>query len=125
MQKYDYERYVILYNVGLPDGRIVLKDAFEKCNGREVPIVYNMYQNGGTHIPDTSPDNVLGMALLENRDDGIYARCRFYDNPVGMLIKNIDPYKCIKRLTVYANLCEVNGLEVTRGIIRAVKVISK
>ena len=124
MRNCDYEGYAIRYNVKQPDGKTILKDAFKNCDGQTVPFVYNFYQNGGTHIRDTSPENVLGMAYLENREDGVYARCELYDTPLCVELKKFGLEKCIKNLTVFARLCEIHEQEVVRGIIMAVEVIS-
>ena len=121
-QEYDYEGYVIRYNVEQPDGRIVCKDAFRTCGDVQVPLVYNVYKDGG--VPDTSMENVLGTAYLENREDGVYARCIFYNTPIGLELKN-NVEKYIKGITAFAIIVEYTAKEVRRGLIRAVKVISK
>lgn len=119
-QEYDYEGYAIRYDVKQPDGRIVLKDAFKNCDGQTVPLVYNFYRNDGSHIPDTSPESILGMAYLENRDDGVYARCMFYEKT-----KELDIEKHIKELTVFARINATNEQGITNGTIKAVKVMSR
>ena len=124
MQDWDYEGYAIRYNTKRPDGKTILKDAFKNCDGQTVPLVYNFYQNGGTHIPDTSIDNVLGLACLENREEGVYARCKLNDTPICLELKKVGLDKCIKKLTVFAQRCEIHDLAVSNGIITAVKVIS-
>ncbi len=124
MQKYDYEGYAILYNVEQPDGRILIKDAFKQCDGQTVPIVYDIYRNGGIPYLDISHDNCLGEALLENRDDGIYAYCRLYQPTIAEVLKENEPYGCIKKLTVFATRCNVRGREVINGIIKAVKIVA-
>lgn len=123
-QEYDYEGYAIRYDVKQPDGRIVLKDAFKNCDGQTVPLVYNFYRNDGSHIPDTSPESILGMAYLENRDDGVYALCTLYDTPICTWIKKNGIDGCIKGLTVFARISESRVQDIVSGTIKAVKVVS-
>ena len=118
--EYDYEGYAIHYDVKQPDGRIVLKDAFKNCDGQTVPLVYNFYRSDGSHIPDTSLENILGMAYLENHDDGVYARCTFYEKT-----KELGIEKYIKELTVFARINTTNEQGITNGTIKAVKVVSR
>lgn len=119
-QEYDYEDYAIRYDVKQPDGRIVLKDAFKNCDGQSVPLVYNFYQSGGSHIPDTSFENILGTAYLENRYDGVYARCVFHE-----WFKELGMEKYIKALSVFARINATNEQGISNGKIMAIKVMSR
>ena len=125
MSTYDYEDYVIRYDIKQPDGRMILKDSVKKYHGETRPLVYNYYKDGGTHIPDTSPENVIGMAQLENRDNGLYARCTLYDIPICSMIKELGIENCIKGLTLFATVHRHGERKVSIHRILAVKVISK
>lgn len=125
MSTYDYEDYVIRYGVEQPDGTKILKDSVKKYHGETRPLVYNYYKDGGTHIPDTSPENVIGMAQLENRDNGLYARCTLYDTPICSTIKELGVENCIKGLTPFATIRRRDKRKVAIDRILAIKVISK
>lgn len=71
MDNYDFCGWATRNNVRCSDGRIIMRDAFADCDGKTVPLVWN-------HRHD-DPYNVLGHALLENREDGVYAYCKFND----------------------------------------------
>ena len=68
-KKLDFGGWATRNNLKCSDGRTILKDAFKDNDGQTVPLVWNHQHNG--------PDNVLGHALLENRNDGVYANCTF------------------------------------------------
>lgn len=117
MEDFDYEGYAVRYGIEQPDGRTILKDAFKKCDGRMVPLACFTEATA----PYTSVDNVLGMAYLENREEGVYARCKLYDTPLCLELKKIGLDKCIKELTVFAHIfCEVPNREVISGVITVV-----
>ena len=63
----DFSGYATRYDVPCADGRTIRKGAFEDDNGKTVPLVW---MHGHNNIRD-----VLGHALLESRDDGMYAYC--------------------------------------------------
>ena len=66
---YDFRGWPTNKNIKCSDGRTIMKDAFKDQNGAKVPLVWNHDHSG--------PDNVLGHAILENREDGVYAYCSF------------------------------------------------
>ena len=75
MEKFNFSGWATRANLKCSDGRTILKDAFKDDDGRIVPLVWNHQHN--------NPENILGHALLENRDDGVYAYCVFNDTPAG------------------------------------------
>lgn len=62
--KYDFGGWATRNDLTCADGRVIKKDAFKGQNGMTVPLVWMHNHN--------APDNVLGFAHLENRDDGVY-----------------------------------------------------
>ena len=115
---YDYSGYAIRYGIMQQDGTRVLKDAFASSAGQTVPLVYNYYKVGGSHIPDMSNENIAGYAYLKNREDGVYAYCTIYDEHVGL-------EKHIQSLTVFVRITERRERKILKGDILAVKIISK
>ncbi len=66
---YDFSGWVTKANVKCADGVTIAQNAFKDDDGRKVPLVWNHQHN--------DPENVLGHAILENRQDGVYAYCKF------------------------------------------------
>ena len=97
------------------DGRTIKKNAFINNDGQEVPLVWNHQHN--------DPDNVLGHALLENRDDGVYAYCTFNDTESGQVAKKLVQHGDIRSLSIYANKLKQVGSDVIHGIIREVSLV--
>ena len=75
----DFSGYATKNNVKCSDGRTIIKDAFKENDGQKVPLVWQ-------HLHD-SLDNVLGHAILENRDDGVYTYGVFNDSEQGKAAK--------------------------------------
>ena len=113
--KADCSGWATKANMRCSDGRTILKNAFEECNGKTVPVVWN-------HEPD-DPNAVLGHALLENRDDGVYAYITFNDTDSGRNAKMLVQHKDIDRLSIWANKLVQRGGDVIHGIIREVSLV--
>ena len=73
--KYDFSGWATKNNIRCADGRTIRKDAFKDNDGQTVPLVWQ-------HQHD-DPFNVLGHALLENRDEGVYTYCTFNETDKG------------------------------------------
>lgn len=115
MEKYDFSGWATKNNLKCSDGRIIKKDAFKDCNGVTVPLVWNHDHN--------TMDNVIGHALLENRNDGVWAYCSFNETDNGSLAKELVRHGDIKSLSIYANKLKQNGPEVIHGMIREVSLV--
>lgn len=115
MEKYDFSGWATKNNLKCSDGRIIKKDAFKDCNGVTVPLVWNHDHN--------AMDNVIGHALLENRNDGVWAYCSFNETDNGSLAKELVRHGDIKSLSIYANKLKQNGPEVIHGMIREVSLV--
>lgn len=116
MDKFDFSGWATRNDVRCSDGRTIMKDAFKHCDGVEVPLVWN-HQH-------TSPEDVLGHALLENRDEGVYAYCSFNDSESGELAKVLVKHGDIKALSIYANqLRQDVSKRVMHGVIREVSLV--
>lgn len=113
--KYDFSGWATKNNILCSDGRTIIKDAFKDNDGQIVPLVWNHNHSYA--------DNVLGHALLENRDNGVYAYCSFNNTKQGKnameLVRNGD----ICSLSIYANKLQQNGKNVIHGAIREVSLV--
>lgn len=97
------------------DGRTIMPGAFEHMDQVQVPL---LYQHGHNKI-----DNVLGHAVLEHRDEGVYAYAFFNDTPQGQNAKSMVKHRDIKHLSIYANNLMETGKKVTHGNIREVSLV--
>ena len=115
MEKFDFSGWATRNNLKCSDGRTIMKDAFKSNDGQVVPLVWNHQHNGS--------ENVLGHALLENRDEGVYAYCSFNDTSRGRDAKTMVEHGDITALSIYANKLKQNGSNVIHGAIREVSLV--
>ena len=115
MKPFDFSGWATKVNLRCSDGRTILKDAFKDNDGQIVPLVWN-------HQHD-DPNNVLGHAMLENRDEGVYAYCSFNNTESGELAKVLVEHGDITALSIYANQLKQNGSNVVHGMIREVSLV--
>ena len=114
-KKYDFSGWATRFGIKCSDGRTICKGAFKGSNGVEVPLVWNHGHN------DIS--NVLGHALLEEHDEGVYAYCSFNDTENGLKAKTLVQHGDICALSIYANQLKQNGSTVIHGCIREVSLV--
>lgn len=115
MGNYDFSGYATRNDLVCGDGRVIRKNAFIDNDGREVPLVWNHQHN--------SPEDVLGHALLENREDGVYAYCTLNDTESGKLAKKLVRHGDIRSLSIYANKLKQIGGDVIHGVIRELSLV--
>lgn len=113
--EYDFGGWATRNNIRCSDGRTILKDAFKHNDGQTVPLVWNHDHN--------DPLNVLGHALLENRDEGVYAYCTFNDTDAGRNAKALVEHGDVTALSIYANQLKQQGPNVLHGAIREVSLV--
>ena len=113
--KYDFSGWATKNNLLCSDGRTIMKDAFKDNDGMTVPLVWNHQHN--------DPDNILGHALLENRNEGVYAYCTFNDTESGRNAKLIVEHGDVQELSIYANKLKQVGGNVMHGMIREVSLV--
>lgn len=113
--KYDFSGWATRNDMLCADGRTIRKNAFKGNDGTEVPLVWDHNHSG--------PENVLGHALLENRDEGVYAYCVFNDTEKGKTAKSLVQHGDVRSLSIWANgLMEV-GKDVIHGCIRELSLV--
>ena len=115
MPKYDFSGWATKNNLKCSDGRTILKDAFKHNDGQTVPLVWNHQHN--------DPLNILGHALLENRDEGVYAYCTFNETEGGRNAKQLVQHGDVTALSIYANQLKQQGGNVQHGVIREVSLV--
>ena len=115
MDKFDFSGWATRNDLKCSDGRTIRRDAFKDNNGQTVPLVWNHQHNDSM--------NVLGHALLENRDQGVYAYCTFNDTESGQNAKLLVEHGDVTALSIYANQLRQQGGNVLHGAIREVSLV--
>lgn len=115
MDRFDFSGWATKANLKCSDGRVIMKDAFKHMDGSTVPLVW-MHQHN-------SPDNVLGSALLEHRDEGVYAYCTFNDTESGKTAKLLVQHGDVSALSIHANNLRQKMSNVLHGNIREVSLV--
>lgn len=113
--KYDFGGWATRNDLPCADGRVIKKDAFKAQNGQTVPLVW-MHNHA-------DPENVLGLAHLENRDEGVYAFCEFNDTESGKTARELVKHGDVQSLSIFANQLKQAGHDVVHGIIREVSLV--
>ena len=112
---YDFGGWATRNNIKCSDGRTIMKDAFIDNDGKQVPLVWNHQHN--------EVENVLGHALLENREDGVYAYCKFNDSESGKMGRELVRHGDVNQLSIFANKLKQQGGNVIHGAIREVSLV--
>ena len=116
MKKYDFCGYATRYNVKCTDGRTIKNNAFAHMDGMTVPL---MFQHN-----HADPVSICGNALLEARNDGVYAYGSFNDTESGNIMNEAVHHGDITSMSIYANHLKQNSaLEVFHGDIKEVSLV--
>lgn len=115
MKGYDFSGWATKNNLKCSDGRVILRDAFKHNDGNTVPLVWNHQHNEAA--------NILGHAVLENRNEGVYAYCKFNDTDAGRNAKVLVEHGDVSALSIYANQLQQQGSNVKHGVIREVSLV--
>lgn len=114
-KKFDFGGWATKNNLKCSDGRVIIKDAFKHNDGQTVPLVWNHQHS--------DPLNVLGHAVLENRNEGVYAYCTFNSTEAGQNAKQLVEHGDVSALSIYANKLQQQGSNVLHGEIREVSLV--
>lgn len=112
---YDFSGWATKNNLMCADGRTICRDAFKDNDGQTVPLVWNHQHN--------DPNNILGHAVLENRDEGVYAYCVLNDTEAGNTAKQLIKHGDIDSMSIWANQLKQKGANVMHGVIREVSLV--
>lgn len=111
----DFGGYATRNNLVCGDGRTIRRDAFKDCDGKTVPLIWNH--------DHSNPDAILGHALLENREDGVYAYCTLNETEQGQRAKELVKHGDVSSLSIYANKLKQVGADVVHGTIRELSLV--
>lgn len=115
MEQYDFSGWATRNDLKCSDGRIIRKDAFKHNDGHKVPLVWNHQHN--------DVNEVLGHAMLENREEGVFAYGKFNDTESGQTAKLLVLHGDVSALSIYANQLKQQGPNVIHGEIREVSLV--
>lgn len=115
MANYDFSGWATRNDLQCSDGRTIRRDAFKGNDGAVVPLVWNHEHN--------DPNAVLGHAMLENRDDGVYAYGTFNDTEQGQHAKKLLQNGDVRSLSIWANQLKQIGGDVMHGNIRELSLV--
>lgn len=115
MNNFDFGGWATKIDIKCSDGRTIRHNAFKDDDHKIVPLVWNHQHN--------SISNILGKALLEHRDEGVFAYCSFNDSESGQLGKLAVEHGDVTSLSIFANQLVQNGLDVVHGVIREVSLV--
>ena len=115
MGKYDFSGWATKNDLLCGDGRTIKRDAFKDNDGKVVPLVWNH--------DHSNPEAVLGHALLENREDGVYAYGTFNETPAGQHARQCVQNGDVSALSIWANKLKQVGKDVIHGQIRELSLV--
>ena len=114
--EWDFSGWATRNDLLCSDGRVIRKNAFRDQDGETVPLFWDHQHN--------NIESCLGHALLENRDEGVYAYCKFNDTEDGQIAKKVVQHGDIKSLSIFAGKLKEVGKDVVHGIIREVSLVT-
>lgn len=113
--KPDFSGYATKAGLKCSDGRTIMPDAFKHQDKTTVPLVWQHNHS--------EPANILGHAILENREDGVYAYGFFNDTDPAKNAKTLVEHGDIKSLSIYANQLTEKAKQVIHGFIRELSLV--
>ena len=113
--KHDFSGYATKAGLRCTDGRTIMPGAFKHQDQAKVPLVWQHGHN--------DPENVLGHAILENREDGVYAYGYFNNSAKAAHAKSLLEHGDINMLSIWANELIEKAGRVLHGAIREVSLV--
>ena len=114
-EKYDFGGWATKNDLLCADGRTIRKNAFKDDDGRTVPLVYQH--------DHSDPTRVIGHALLENRDEGVYAYGSLNNTGIAQHVKELIRHGDVNGLSIFANKLTQRGGDVLHGTIRELSIV--
>ena len=113
---YDFSGWATKFGIKCSDGVTIAKGAFAEDNGKTVSMVY-MHNHKDL-------DNVIGHAVLETRDEGVYAYCKMNNSERGQLAKELVKNGDLTSMSIFATqLKKASGNVVTHGSIKELSLV--
>lgn len=111
----DFSGYATKVGLKCSDGRTIMRGAFAHQDKKTVPLVWQ-------HSHD-DPKNVLGHAVLEEREDGVYAHAYFNSTSEAKHAKTLVEHGDVVSLSIYANGLKEKSKQVFHGVIRELSLV--
>jgi len=111
----DFSGWATKAGLQCSDGRTITKDAFKEQDGTRVPLVW---QHGHNEIA-----NILGHAILTNKDDGVWCDAYFNSTDMGKIGQAAVQHGDVTALSIYANKLVEKSKSVLHGVIREVSLV--
>lgn len=112
---YDFCGWATKNDLKCADGRVIRHGAFSANDGKKVPLVWNHQHN--------SPEYTLGHAMLQNKDEGVYAYCYFNGSKRAEDAKEAVKHGDVESLSIWASNLQQIGPDVVHGVIREVSLV--
>lgn len=113
---YDFSGWATKNDILCKDGRTIRRNAFRENDGKKVPICW-------MHRHD-DPGSVLGHAILENRDEGVYFFGKFNNTKDGLTAKELVRHKDVDSVSIFANeLKQDSSMNVFHGDIKELSLV--
>lgn len=113
----DFGGYATKFGVKCSDGRTITAEAFKHMDGKQIPLLWSHQHS--------TPENVLGHALLEWRPDGMYAKSFLNDTSAALASKKLVLHKDIEAMSIYANRLVERNMQVLHGELIEVSLVHK
>lgn len=114
-KKFDFGGWATRNDLLCADGRTIRKNAFKDDDGRTVPLVYQHNHE--------DPTKVIGHALLENREEGVYAYGSLNNTDIAQHVKELIRHGDVNGLSIFANKLTQRGGDVIHGTIRELSIV--
>lgn len=114
-ENFDFEGWGTRFNVQCSDGRVITPEAFKHNDGKKVSLIWN-------HRHD-SPEFIVGHAYLYHRAEGMWAKGKFNDTPLGRRCKELLQSGDIESLSICANQLKQKGHNVMHGDIKELSLV--
>lgn len=114
-ENFDFEGWGTRFNVQCSDGRVITPEAFKHNDGKKVSLIWN-------HRHD-SPEFIVGHAYLYHRSEGMWAKGKFNDTPLGRRCKELLQSGDIVSLSICANQLKQQGCNVMHGDIKELSLV--
>ena len=118
MPRFDFGGWVSKYNVRCTDGTTIRPGCFAAQNGEQVPL---MWMHNHDEI-----GQCIGHAILEHRDEGIYAWGKLNDGDGGRQAKAMLANGDINSLSLWANQLQrgaKDASDIMHGVIKEISMV--